>query len=405
LLSRECHARPDEALTLVGITGTNGKTTVAWLVQSIAQAAGHRAGRMGTVGVAFDDVVTPTPHTTPEAPEFYRLLARMRDHDVSIVAVEVSSHALSQHRVEGARFEVAAFLNLSRDHLDFHGDTESYFRAKARLFEALGAEQSAVLAADDPYARRIAETTNARVMTFGSSPDADVQLDDVHCAADGSSAVLRTPSGPLPLRTRLPGRFNLDNVAAAAACAIQLGYPADKITSGVLAVERVPGRMERIDRGQGFTVVVDFAHTEDALRNLLISLRPLTRGRLIVVFGCGGDRDAGKRGPMGAAAAELADRCFVTSDNPRGEDPQAIVEAIASGAASVPGGADRCHVETDRRESIRLAIEAARDGDVVAIAGKGHETTQTTGNSVARLDDREEVERALDRAGFGGRHA
>jgi UDP-N-acetylmuramoyl-L-alanyl-D-glutamate--2,6-diaminopimelate ligase len=404
-LSREFHARPDEALTLIGITGTNGKTTVAHLVEAIARAAGYRAGRMGTVDVAFDGLVTRTPHTTPEAPEFFRLLAEMRDHDVRFVAVEVSSHALSQHRVEGARFEVAAFLNLSRDHLDYHRDTESYFGAKARLFEALGPEQTAVLAADDPYARRIAESTRARVVTFGSSPDADVRYEQARCTADGSSAVLHTPSGPIPVRTRLPGRFNLDNAAAAAACAIDLGFPPDAITSGVLSVERVPGRMDRVDQGQPFTVVIDFAHTEDALRNLLGALRPLTRGRLIVVFGCGGDRDRGKRAPMGRSAAECADRCFITSDNPRGEDPRAIVDAVFEGAASVPGGAARCHLDVDRRESIRLAVESAQAGDVVVVAGKGHETTQTIGDRVEPFDDRVEVERALARVGFGRRHA
>jgi len=406
LLSRECHARPDESLTLVGITGTNGKTTVAYLVESIARAAGRRAGRVGTVGAAFDDIQRPTPHTTPEAPEFYQLLAEMRDRDVRIVAVEVSSHALSLHRVEGAHFEVAAFLNLSRDHLDFHRDTESYFLAKARLFEALGPEQSAILAADDPYASRIAGSTRARVVTFGSHADADVRLEQVHCVADGSSAVLQTPSGPLPIRTRLPGRFNLDNVAAAAACALELGLPPDSITSGVLALEVVPGRMERVDRGQEFMVVVDFAHTEDALQNLLSSLRSLTRERIILVFGCGGDRDRGKRAGMGRIAAEQADRVFVTSDNPRGEEPQAIIEEVMRGVVSVNGGAARCEAVVDRRQAIMQAIAEARPGDVVAIAGKGHESTLTSSGRTVRFDDRTIAAEALGGGpGSGRRHA
>ncbi len=405
LLSRECYGRPDEALTLVGITGTNGKTTVSYLVESIAVAAGRRAGRLGTVGASFGDAELATTHTTPEAPEFYRLLARMRDEKVDVVSIEVSSHALSLHRVEGAKFDVAAFLNLTRDHLDFHRTTEAYFEAKASLFDRLDDDAWAILPEGDPHAERIAARTPAKVTTFGESEGADLRLEQVHCGLDGSSAVLQTPSGPLPLRTHLIGRFNLDNVVAAAGCALALGLPVDAITSGVLALPRVPGRMERVDRGQPFHLLVDYAHTEDALRNLLGSLRPLTRGRLIVVFGCGGDRDQGKRAPMGQAAAELADVLFVTSDNPRNEDPEEIVEQIVQGVRSVPGAADRCQAIVDRRQAIHAAVASASAGDVVALAGKGHEATVTRAGSSQPLDDRVVAAEALECVGYGGNRA
>ena len=260
LLARELYERPDLSLTVVGITGTNGKTTVAYLVESIAVAAGLRTGRIGTVGAAFGEVERKSIHTTPEAPDFYRLLAEMRDESIDLVSMEVSSHALALHRVEGTRFATAAFLNLGRDHLDFHGTEEAYFKAKARLFEALEEPQTAVIPADSDYGQRIRSATRARVLSFGRSATADVRLSEEHCGMDGSRAVLETPQGSLPVRTFLLGRFNLENVAAAAACALAVDLPMDAIAPGVLALQIVPGRVEPIHRGQPFTVVVDFAH-------------------------------------------------------------------------------------------------------------------------------------------------
>jgi UDP-N-acetylmuramoyl-L-alanyl-D-glutamate--2,6-diaminopimelate ligase len=400
LLAREYHGRPDLALTLVGITGTNGKTTVTYLVESIARAAGLRTGRIGTVGQAFGEIERPAERTTPEAPDFYRLLAEMRDDAVELVSMEVSSHALALERVAGAWFATAAFLNLGRDHLDFHGAEEAYFEAKARLFASLDETQAAVIPADDPYGRRIRELTRGRVLSFGRSADADVRLREEHSGLEGSRAVLDTPAGALPVRTFLLGRFNLDNVAAAAACALAVGLPLESVAAGVLALASVPGRVERIDRGQPFAVIVDFAHTEQALANLLGWVSGLTRNRVHLVFGCGGERDRGKRPAMGRVAATSGAEVYVTSDNPRGEDPQAVVEEVLSGARDIVEAGARCRAIVDRREAIETAIAAARPGDAVVIAGRGHETTQDLGSRVVPFDDRAVAREILEKMGF-----
>lgn len=402
LVSREIFARPDEAMVLVGITGTNGKTTVAHLVQSIGIAAGKHAGRIGTDGYDYGEIHALAERTTPEAPDLYRLLARMRDDDVELVAMEVSSHALSLFRVAGARFATAAFLNLERDHLDFHEDQETYFRAKATLFESLGPEQRAVLPEGSQWTARLRGATRAEVWTFGRGAGADVRLYDDNCGIDGSTARLQTPSGELDLRSPLLGEFNMDNVAAAGACALALGLPAKAIVEGVARLERVPGRMDPVDRGQPFHVIVDYAHTEDALERLLAWIRGAVEGRLHVVFGCGGDRDRSKRPQMGRVAAELADRIILTSDNPRGEDPRTILEEIARGVESVAGGGERCRMLPDRREAIHRALGEAVAGDAVVIAGKGHETTQTIGDRVEAFDDRLVAIEALESRGFKG---
>jgi UDP-N-acetylmuramoyl-L-alanyl-D-glutamate--2,6-diaminopimelate ligase len=402
LISRECHGRPDQSLTLVGITGTNGKTTVAHLVEAIAEAAGRRAGRIGTVGYAFAGIERAAVRTTPEAPDLYRLLAEMRDESIDLVAMEVSSHALALHRVEGARFATAAFLNLSREHLDFHPDEEEYFSTKARLFESLTRRECAVLPADLPHGKRIAEMTDARVLTFGRAQGADVRLREEHCGLEGSSAVLDTPDGPLPVRTFLLGRFNLSNVAAAAACALAVDLPPESISTGILAVQSVPGRVEPVDHGQPFTVLVDYAHTEEALGSLLSWVRELTPGGIRLVFGCGGDRDRGKRADMGRVAARLADSLFLTSDNPRGENPQAILGEIERGVASAMDGARDSRSIIDRREAIHAAIEAAEPGDVVLIVGKGHESTQVFADRIEPFDDRLVAARALESLGWRG---
>jgi UDP-N-acetylmuramoyl-L-alanyl-D-glutamate--2,6-diaminopimelate ligase len=399
-LSRELWGRPDEALSLVGVTGTNGKTTVTYLVEAIASAAGLRAGRIGTVSQSYDGTEREALRTTPEAPDLYRLLSDMHAAGVALAVMEVSSHALALGRVEGARFAAAAFLNLSRDHQDFHPDVQAYFDAKARLFEGLDAGRPAILPADSSHGAELRRRTRGRVLTFGRAPQADVRLRDEHSVLSGSSATLDTPGGAIPVRTHLAGRFNLDNVAAAAACALALGLPADAITTGVASVGRVPGRMERIERGQPFAVIVDYAHTDQALSSLLGWLRPLVTARLLLVFGCGGDRDRGKRFMMGRAAAAGADRVFLTSDNPRSEEPDAILRAVAAGVAAVDGGAARCESIVEREAAIRRAIAAARAGDVVVIAGKGHETTQTVGDRVRPFDDRRVAAETLAELGW-----
>jgi UDP-N-acetylmuramoyl-L-alanyl-D-glutamate--2,6-diaminopimelate ligase len=403
VLAREIHGRPDQSLTLVGITGTNGKTTVAHLVQSIAGAAGIRAGRIGTVGHAFAGIERAAERTTPEAPDLYGLLAEMRDEAIELVAMEVSSHALSLCRVEGASFDTAVFLNISRDHLDFHQTEHDYFAAKARLFESLPADRFAVLPSDLPAGDLMRRRTAARVITFGRSLGSTVRLRDERCGIDGSSAVLESPLGTLPVRTFLPGKVNLDNVAAAAACAVALEMPAESISAGVLSLKSIPGRMEPVDRGQPFAVLVDYAHTESALSELLSWVHQVGNGRVRIVFGCGGDRDKGKRFGMGRIAAEAVCEIYLTSDNPRGEDPQTIIDDIAQGVLSVPGGEARLRTIIDREEAIDAAVADADEGDVVLLVGKGHETTQTIGERVAPFDDRVVAGRALEKRGGTGR--
>jgi UDP-N-acetylmuramoyl-L-alanyl-D-glutamate--2,6-diaminopimelate ligase len=402
LCAREWFGRPDEGLTIVGITGTKGKTTVSYLVESIARAAGRAAGRIGTVGYAFGGHETEAARTTPEATELYRLLATMREVGTEIVAMEVSSHALSLHRVAGARFPVAAFLNLGRDHLEFHGGSAAYFEAKASLFDRLGTEDVAVLPSDDPRGRTLAERTRARVLVFGHERTADVRIDDERSGSTGSVARLSTPRGWIDVRTALPGSFNVLNAAAAAACGIALGFDAPAIAAGIEALTRVPGRLESITEGQPFSVFVDYAHTEESLSAVLDAVRELISGRVIVVFGCGGNRDRGKRPGMGRAAALRADRIVVTSDNPRSEDPLAILDEVRVGVLSVAGAETRSSFVPDRVEAIRLALGEARSGDAVVIAGKGHERTQSFDGRVEPFDDRDVSRRELAALGFGG---
>jgi UDP-N-acetylmuramoyl-L-alanyl-D-glutamate--2,6-diaminopimelate ligase len=338
--------------------------------------------------------------TTPEAPEFYLLLAEMLDAAIDTAVMEVSSHALALSRVEGAHFAVAAFLNLGRDHLDFHDDQQSYFEAKARLFDGLGPDQRAVLPADSSWGHALAKRTRAEVITFGREPGADVRLRDMCSGLDGSTATLDTPQGSIPVRTRLPADFNLDNVAAAAACALALDLPLESIGKGVPLLKRIPGRMEPIDRGQSFRVIVDYAHTSDALDAVLRWLAQHATGRVLALFGCGGERDRGKRREMGRIAAESADLLFLTSDNPRAEPPEEILNQIAEGVFEVDTSAERCRRFTDRREAIDAAMRAAGPGDVVLLAGKGHETTQTIGDEVLPFDDRLVAIETLKSLGF-----
>ncbi len=400
LLARAWFDRPDEAMTLVGITGTNGKTTVAHLVEAMARVAGRAAGRIGTVGYAYGGREIPADRTTPGCVDFYGLLSAMRETGVEVVAMEVSSHALALERVEGAAFAVAAFLNLGRDHLDFHGTQEAYFEAKASLFERLDPGATAVLPAEDPLGDALRRRTPARVVTFGRSARAQVRLLDERPTAEGSAATLATPAGAIEVETRLLGRINLENVAAASSCALALGLPAEAVRKGAASLRSIPGRLERVEAGQPFGVLVDYAHTEQALARMLEAVREVTAGRILLVFGCGGDRDRGKRPAMGRVAAAGADRLFVTSDNPRGENPRAIVEEIAAGVGAVAGASDRCRVVLDRGEAIALAIREARPGDAVVVAGKGHETTQTFADREERFDDREAAREALRTLGF-----
>jgi UDP-N-acetylmuramoyl-L-alanyl-D-glutamate--2,6-diaminopimelate ligase len=400
---------PSAALTLVGVTGTNGKTTTTYLLEGIWRAAGATPGVVGTIAYRFADTTRPAPFTTPEAPDLQAILADMRRAGVTHVAIEVSSHALAQHRADALRFDVAAFSNLTRDHLDFHGDDESYYAAKARLFRELlpasgKAGAASVVNVDDAAGARLAGEITGRCVRVGRGSGVEVRLCDVETTLAGTRGVLVLDGQRLAFTSPLVGAPHAENVALAAAVAWALGVDPAAIAAGVAATAPPPGRVERI-AGAGFTVVVDYAHSPDALERLLAALRPLTSGALITVFGCGGDRDRGKRPLMGQAAGAASDLVVITSDNPRTEDPRRILADIEPGvraAGAIPltrpaAGARGYLVEPDRRAAIALAVELARPGDLVVVAGKGHEDYQILGTEKRHLDDREEVRRALER--------
>lgn len=383
---------PASSMITVGVTGTNGKTTVTYLLESIFQAAGWKAGVIGTTGARVAGEPVPLARTTPEAPDLHRLLAAMRDRHLRATALEISSHALAQHRVDGLVVDVAVFTNLSQDHLDFHGTMAAYLEAKARLFAPTHARH-AVVNADDPASRRLLPAA-IPVTTYGIEHDADLRASDVVATADGTAFSVEG----VKIHSRLRGRFNAANALAALVAARAIGVDDDAIATGIGALHQVPGRMEAIEAGQEPLVVVDYAHTPDSIRNVLLAARPLASGRLIIVFGCGGDRDPRKRSLMGAAATSTADLTIVTSDNPRSEDPLAIIAEIEPGANE--GGGDFL-VEPDRRAAIRLALQEAGRGDVIVIAGKGHESTQELRDRAIPFDDRVVALEELEAIGRG----
>ncbi|MFH1330112.1 MAG: UDP-N-acetylmuramoyl-L-alanyl-D-glutamate--2,6-diaminopimelate ligase [Actinomycetota bacterium] len=384
-LAARVHGDPSHRLQLVGVTGTNGKTTTCHLVESIAAAAGFVPAVLGTVGARIAGEEMPVVRTTPEAADFQRLLARMVGAGVQVAAVEVSSHALTLGRVAGSHFAVAGFTNLSQDHLDFHADMEDYYQAKASLFTP-GLAERAVIWVDDPYGERLAATTPLAVTRVGRRRPADITATEVDLRLDGSSFLLVGAGQTVPVRLRLAGEFNVANALVAAGIAAALGTGPDSIAAGIGALARVPGRFEIVATGRDCTVVIDYAHTPDGVAAVIGSARDLVGiGRVIAVVGAGGDRDRAKRPLMGAAAA-TADLAFITSDNPRSEDPAVIVREVLAGAAAGPA---EVRVELDRRRAIREALEAARPGDVVLILGKGHETGQQFADRVLPFDDRE----------------
>jgi UDP-N-acetylmuramoyl-L-alanyl-D-glutamate--2,6-diaminopimelate ligase len=372
--------RPTERLTVVGVTGTNGKTTTTYLLESIFAAAGLTPGVIGTTGVRVAGRPEPFDRTTPEAPDLQRLLAGMADRGVAAVAIEASSHGLDQHRVDGTRFACAVFTNLSLDHLDYHGTMEEYYRAKARLFSPSLAERAAVNI-DSAEGQRLAEATVIPTLTFGFDDDAILRAR----ASELSSSGLTLETDGLTVTSRLRGGFNVYNCLGAIAAARQVEIEDEAIVRGIAALRGVPGRLEPVEAGQPFTVLVDYAHTPDSLENVLRAVRGFTPGRVLVVFGCGGDRDRGKRPLMGQAASSLADLTIVTSDNPRSEDPEAIIQQIVEGARR---GGGPFRAEVDRRAAIRLALSEAQPGDSVVIAGKGHETGQQFRDVRVPFDDR-----------------
>ena len=393
MLASAYYRHPARQLSLIGITGTNGKTTTAYIVEAILQAAGESVGMLGTVDYRIGAKRLPAPQTTPDATLLHDLLSQMVATGTRYAVMEVSSHALTQERVSGCPFAVAAFTNLSRDHFDYHGSETAYFNAKARLFRDLEAEWH-VLNLDDPYGRALLLTSHACLLTYGLASSTTLKPHAVHHGLDGIRFVLPTSDGPLTLSSPLVGRHNIYNLLAGIGIALALGVDAEAIRQGVARLRKVPGRLERVCCGQDVTVFVDYAHTPAALEQVLRLVRAEAAGRLITVFGCGGDRDPGKRPLMGQAATALSDYTIITSDNPRTEDPQRIIDDIVEGL-TVP--ASNYTAVPDRRQAIEQAIAMTQAQDIVVIAGKGHEDYQIIGQQRYHFDDREVTRAAFHR--------
>jgi UDP-N-acetylmuramoyl-L-alanyl-D-glutamate--2,6-diaminopimelate ligase len=384
---------PSGEIKVIGVTGTNGKTTTAWIVRSLIESCGQRCGLIGTVATIVGGNELGAVRTTPEAIELHGLLRQMADAGDTSAAIEVSSHALELGRVDGVDFAAAVFTNLTQDHLDFHGDLESYWQSKKRLFTEHEPKFS-IVNIDDPKGRELAAELKGAV-TFGLDSDADWSASAVATRIDGSSFTLSHPHGKVQVDTRLPGLFNVRNVLAALAAVSSLGFELEPTVEALAEVHGVPGRFENIVNGQPFAVLVDYAHTPDSLENVLKSARALTESRVICVVGCGGDRDRSKRPLMGGIAAELSDLAIITSDNPRSEDPQAIIDEVAAGATG------RAQTVIDREDAIRLALTSAEPGDVVLIAGKGHEQGQEFADGIkVPFDDRKVAASVLTDAGW-----
>jgi UDP-N-acetylmuramoyl-L-alanyl-D-glutamate--2,6-diaminopimelate ligase len=398
--------RPADRLRLAGVTGTNGKTTTAFLIDAALRKASKRTGLLGTVETRIAGRPKDASLTTPESLDLQRLLREMVDEGVTHATLEVSSHALVQERVRGLRFSTAVFTNLTRDHLDFHGGFEAYFEAKRRLFtEHLHEEGTAIVNLDDEHGNRLAESLRGpRCRTFGFTPGAHFRPENLEVSLQGVRFLCTTPKGPAEVNSPLVGLFNVSNLLGAIGASMALGLSPQEAANGVSSLQGVPGRMERVDEGQPFSVIVDYAHTDDALRNLLDTLRSLEPRRIITVFGCGGDRDRSKRPLMGSVAAQRSDLVIATSDNPRSESPSGILDEIAQGFRN---HTTPFKLIVDRREAIAVALRSAAPGDLVAIAGKGHEGTQTIRERKLPFDDRavaREILRDLGRLG-GGSHA
>jgi UDP-N-acetylmuramoyl-L-alanyl-D-glutamate--2,6-diaminopimelate ligase len=398
------YGHPSRGMRVIGVTGTNGKTVVSWLIRHLLEAAGQRSGLVGTVCYEVGGRTIPAQRTTPDAVEIQHLLAQMRRAGCAACVMEVSSHALDQGRVDEVEFDVGVFTNLTHDHLEYHGTAEDYFRSKRRLFEMLGdggKPGAAVVNIDDGAGARLEGEARVQVRSsFGMQETAMVMAREVELGLGGTRMTVETPEGTFGFWVPLVGRFNVYNVLAAVGAGRVLGIPQGVMAEAFRCAPQVPGRLERVDLGQPFSVFVDYAHTEDALRNVLGMLREITPGRLWVVFGCGGERDPGKRGPMGRAAGELADGVVVTSDNPRRERPGVIAASVVAGLREADGA--RWCVELDRGRAIQELVSRAGVGDTVLVAGKGHETYQEFEDTVVPCDDRMHVRAALEALGWRG---
>ncbi len=402
LMASQLYGNPSYKLKMIGVTGTNGKTTVTHLAKSLLEAQGHQVGLLGTVGYVVGKEHRVASHTTPAPVQLQEMLGEMVRAGSDVGVLEVSSHALELDRVSGCEFDIVVFTNLTQDHLDFHHTMERYFQSKLHLFTdyVTGGQKSgpkrALVNADDPWAPNILEQCAIPVWTFGIHSEADIRADAVQLALDGTQFIVNSPLGRMTIASHLVGEHNVSNLLAAIGIGLEMGMSPASIEQAVTSVTNVPGRFERVQEGQNFTVVVDYAHTDDALQRLLEAAQVIKRARIITVFGCGGDRDPGKRSKMGQVAVKKSDLVIVTSDNPRTEDPQAILSDIEKGIEVLPPE-ERCafHVISDRAEAIQTAIDLASSGDLVLIAGKGHEDYQILGTEKVHFDDREEARKAI----------
>ncbi len=402
-LGSRFHGDPSARLMMVGITGTNGKTTTTYLCKALLEGIGRRVGLIGTVAYQIGSETIPASHTTPGALELQQLLAKMAQNGLNAAVMEVSSHALALDRTVGCEYDAAVFTNLTQDHLDFHADMEDYYRAKLRLFTGLADGQKtgkrAIVNLDDPYGARIRAVCPVPVWGFALTHQADLKAERVRLSANRTMFTAATPAGSFPIESRLVGEHNVYNLLGAIGVALHAGATPTQVQEAVAGVTNVPGRFERVTAGQDFTVVVDYAHTPDALVRLLTAAQAVKTHRIITVFGCGGDRDRTKRPKMGRAAVEQSDVVVLTSDNPRTEDPMAILREVEVGVREALHG--RPHVAyrmiPDRREAINAAISEARSGDMVLIAGKGHEDYQIIGTKKIHFDDREVAREAIQR--------
>ena len=385
---------PARKLNMVGVTGTNGKTTTAFLIEEIFKEAGYKTGLIGTIMNKIGDKVLPVTNTTPESLDLQLLLKEMADSAVSHVVMEVSSHALELDRVAGVEFDTAVFTNITQDHLDFHQTMENYLEAKKKLFSNLhrdsgkGGKRHGIVNIDDPRAKDILEAASGQIVTYGIEHDCDIRACHISLQADGVTFDVLTPAGEITLALHLTGLFNVYNTLASVAVGFVHGIDLTDIKTALESVKGVPGRLEKVDEGQPFTVFVDYAHTPDGLENIIEAARGFTKGRIITLFGCGGDRDRTKRPIMGEIAARLSDYAVLTSDNPRTEDPLMILSEVGIGVRRA-ADPSKYSVIPDRREAIKYAIGMAQPGDVVLIAGKGHETYQLVQDKVLHFDDRE----------------
>ncbi|HXI44376.1 MAG TPA: UDP-N-acetylmuramoyl-L-alanyl-D-glutamate--2,6-diaminopimelate ligase [Bryobacteraceae bacterium] len=399
LAARNFFQKPDERISLTGITGTNGKTTTAYLVDSILRAAGNTTALIGTIEYHLGDRVIPAVNTTPESLDLYRLFAELEKMDGTFTTMEVSSHALALGRVHGLHFHTAVFTNLTRDHLDFHRTMEEYFAAKQMLFTGAGAPAPpfAVINRDDEYGARMQTGSDSRVLWYGLGKDATVRARHISSSFEGLRFEVQAPDVRFTVQSPLIGRINVYNILAACGAGLSYGLQPATIARGIAQLRAVPGRFERVDEGQPFVVVVDYAHTDDALRNVISMARSLEPKRVVTLFGCGGDRDRTKRPIMGQVAAELSDFVVLTSDNPRSEDPLDIMNDVLVGLRRKD---TPCLVEPDRAAAIRRAIEEARPGDILILAGKGHETYQVLKDRTIPFDDREVAREVLRSFGY-----